>query len=272
LIFHKEAGFLNEVSATIIGIDCATDAKKVGLALGELTPGGLVVRELLTGDRAKPSLHELLAHWIRASTPALLALDAPFGWPIGMRCALQHHLAGLPLTVEPNHMFRRLTDRFVKIKTRKTPLDVGADRIARTAHSALVLLENTRRTLGHDIPLAWSPRSSSGVEAIEVYPALTLLALDLDPRNYKSGEAGRVARGVILDALKKHIRFDEAVEEGVLAVSDLMDAVLCVLAGRDFLCGNCFEPPQNHIPIVRNAGWIWFRGPVALGHDETPFT
>ena len=262
-----------EMTATIIGIDCATKANSVGLAFGELTPGDLVLRRVLTGDHAEPSIHEMLGRWIHEGTPVLLALDAPLGWPVGMGIALAGHVAGRPLTIEPNRMFRRLTDRFVKETTGKTPLDVGADRIARTAHSALELLANIRKTTGHEIPLEWSPGSLSGVKAIEVYPAVALLTLGLKPTGYKKkDESGLAARREILDLLKQHIGLDRETERAVLANGDLMDAVLCIQAGQDFLSGKCVEPLQGAIPIVRQEGWIWFRQPNALGKDERGFS
>ena len=129
---------------TIIGIDCSTNKKKVGLALAESSSTGCVLQCLLTGDKAKPSIPKFLADQIKNdNNPVLLALDAPLGWPDGMRGGLADHSAGAPLTIEPNRMFRRLTDKFVKKRTGKTPLDIGANWIARTAHWTLSLLEET---------------------------------------------------------------------------------------------------------------------------------
>jgi len=41
---------------------------------------------------------------------------------------------------------------------------------------------------------------------------------------------------------------------------DVLDAVVCVLAGRDFLCGNA-RPPE-HMDLALKEGWIWVRDPV----------
>ena len=65
---------------------------------------------------------------------------------------------------------------FIQQKLKKTPLDVGADRIARTAYAALHLLGSVRVQLHLSIPLAWAPTDISVVAAIEVYPAATLVS------------------------------------------------------------------------------------------------
>jgi len=43
-----------------------------------------------------------------------------------------------------NAMFRRTTDLFIQTTLKKTPLDVGADRIARTAYATVAVLGNLR--------------------------------------------------------------------------------------------------------------------------------
>jgi hypothetical protein len=81
--------------------------------------------------------------------------------------SLANHRAGAELGVKAHDLFRRATDRFIRQHFGKQSLDVGADRIARTAHSALVLLGILRRRLGEPIPLAWDPNIRE-VSAIEV--------------------------------------------------------------------------------------------------------
>ena len=105
--------------------------------------------------------------------------------------------------IERNYIFRRLTDQFVKEKARKnTILEVGADKIARTTHWALSLLEELR-TSRRKIPLAWRQGQISGVKAIEVYPATVLPVLSLDVNtSYKTGESAPANRGDILNKLK----------------------------------------------------------------------
>ena len=73
-------------------------------------------------------------------------------------------------------MFRRTIDLFIQQKPKKTPLDVGAGRIARTAYAALAILETLRTELGMAIPLAWTGADILPVAAMKVYPAATLVA------------------------------------------------------------------------------------------------
>ena len=256
---------------TIIGIDCSTNKKEAGLALAHSNSTGCVIQCVLTGDKAKPSIPKFLAVQIKDdNNPVLLALDSPLGWPDGLRGGLADHSAGAPLTIEPNRMFRRLTDKFVKKRTGKTPLDIGANWIARTAHWTLSLLEETR-TSRHKIPLVWKQGQISGVKAIEVYPATVLISLGLETKEikgYKSGESGKGARKKILDKLKKHIRFESKDEQSLLSNDDMLDAVLCVQAGQDFLCGKCVDPPKESKSIVRKEGWIWFTEKQQNNNEE----
>ena len=255
--FRRIARLMLETT-TIIGIDCATKANKMGLALADLSSGRLIIRQVMPGDQAEPSIPKMIGRWIQEGTKTLLALDAPLGWPSDMGLSLAEHTAGQQLAIEPDKMFRRLTDRFVKDVTGKSSLDVGADRIARTAHSALDLLSNIRMVTSQEIPLEWSPGSLNEVGAIEVYPALSLLALDLSPNGYKQGDTAHAAREKLLNALKQHIDFDQDAEGKMIANADLLDAVLCVKAGADFLSGKCRKVLREDDSTARKEGWIWF--------------
>jgi predicted RNase H-like nuclease len=127
--------------------------------------------------RRQESIAQTIARWLPTDGRALLALDAPLGWPASLGKALADHQAGGPLPDPANTLFRRETDRFIWQQTGKLPLDVGADRIARTAHAALALLQELRHLTGLSIPLAWEPDFAADMAAIEVYPAGTLRAL-----------------------------------------------------------------------------------------------
>lgn len=280
---------------TIIGIDCSakSDKKEVGLALAESSSTGCVLQcvSVLSANKANSSIPKFLANQIKDDlNPVLLALDAPLGWPDGMRGGLADHSAGAPLFIEQdctfrhrkeqfvknfvkrqkkhpgkgdierNYIFRRLTDQFVKEKARKnTILEVGADKIARTTHWALSLLEELR-TSRRKIPLAWRQGQISGVKAIEVYPATVLPVLSLDVNtSYKTGESAPANRGDILNKLKKRIRFVPQIDEKtILADDNMLDAVLCVQAGQEFLSKNCINPPKENTEIAHREGWIWF--------------
>ncbi|WP_350343898.1 DUF429 domain-containing protein [Proteinivorax tanatarense] len=123
----------------IIGIDCATKSQKTGLALGHYENGTLTLKDATLGFTKTP-IAQTIYKWINPDDKVLLAVDAPLGWPQNLGSTLTEHIAGEPLESDSNNLFRRETDKFIKRNVNKQPLDVGADRIARTAHSALAIM------------------------------------------------------------------------------------------------------------------------------------
>jgi hypothetical protein len=167
----------------IIGIDCAVQEKNIGLARGEWDGKELRIQEILT-QSTRNLLIETLTNWCDGDTPTLLALDAPLGWPVTLGQYLVPHQAGDSLLVEPNFLFRRETDRIVKDQIGKQSLDVGADRIARTAHAALDLIQSLRKCLKKSIPLAFNPPQMNEIGVMEVYLAATLKLYGLQRPGY----------------------------------------------------------------------------------------
>lgn len=201
---------------------------------------------------------DVIGGWLSAAEgPVILAIDAPLGWPVALGATLAGHSAGEGIDVPANEMFRRTSDRFIKTTFGKTPLDVGADRIARTAHSALELLEDIRRRTGLPVPLAWSPGELAPVSAIEVYPAATLLACGWRSDGYKDKDESNVAaRRDIIAALGTVV--DLPTDVSLLERSaDALDAAVCVLAGKDFLESRALPPLDQD--LARREGWIWVR-------------
>lgn len=255
----------------VIGIDCATESKKVGLALGRFTVDGLRVTKARCGGTPEKLL-ATVCEWLSSAERVLLALDAPLGWPDALRKALAVHSAGQKIDVDGAEsqaaaaelLFRRKTDREVTVKCGKRPLDVGADRIARTAHAALTLLDALRRQSGAPIPLAWSPDFTDRCAAIEVYPAATLTARRIGCSSYKGNTPDdRKGRERILDSLRNHLTLETSPEE-LLNDADVLDAVVCTLAAADFLRGDA-HPPDLNDPVVRQEGWIWTLLPPSKG-------
>lgn len=240
---------------TIIGIDAATQPKKTGLARGRLDSDELVITDIALGSEVK-SLVETVAAWC-ADGPTLVAIDAPLGWPAPLARGLHGHRAGQVLEGEGHELFRRVTDRFVHEQLGKLPLEVGADRIARTAHAALGLLDDVRARLGAPVPLVWTPEFE-GVAVIEVYPAATLLSRRAPATAYKGREATALdGRQTILSALRND--WTLKVDPGLLASSDdRLDAAVCVLAGADFLRGHSLAPDSARREVAEVEGWIWF--------------
>jgi len=238
----------------LIGIDCACDPRSVGLARGYIQGHALVVGQVIVGSKSE-DISAVVAQWmLESSGPVLLALDAPLGWPAPLASALSTHQAGDYLASDAHTLFRRSTDRFVRTKVGQQSLDVGADRIARTAHLALQLLGNIRARTSETLPLAWSPDYTES-SAIEVYPAATLRAHGFDPRGYK-GKAGEGVRRTYLDRLMEFVQID-AEPRLLVENADAFDSVICLLAAADFVRGLCYAPPQP--TIARREGWIWVK-------------
>jgi predicted RNase H-like nuclease len=243
-------------ATTVIGVDCATDPRRVGLALARAGSRTTRVLQVVDGGEAE-SPAACIARWMADADRVLLAMDAPLGWPVALGRRLATHRAGEPFAEDPNEVFRRGTDRFVRWTVGKQPLDVGADRIARTAHAALGLIEEVRVLARARIPLAWSPDFKEPAAAIEVYPAATLAVHGLPASGYKTAEQ-RDRRNVILRGLKERLVLPEDVKP-LRANADRLDAVVCVLAGLDFLTGAAMAPED--LDTARREGWIWVRRP-----------
>lgn len=245
------------MTATLIGVDCATDPRRVGLARASFRDGATTVHEVRLGSASDPPA-AVVGAWARAAPGAVLvALDAPLGWPAPLGDALSAHRAGAPLRPDAHALFRRETDRDVKRRLGKQSLDVGADRIARTAHAALRLLGDVGEGLGHAVQLVWGP-TLDGVAAAEVYPAATLRACGIPTDGYKKKDRPD-ARERVFEALRAHVRLDVA-DDLIRASDDALDAVVCILAAHDVLTGAA-RPPTD-LPLARREGWIWVRSPA----------
>ncbi len=243
---------------TLIGIDCAAQPKNVGIAIGRIVDGVTSIEQLYAGH---PDPAGLVAESITSS--ALLAFDSPLGWPADLGARLAAHRAGDRLHGEPNDLFRRETDRFVKQAIGKQSLDVGADRIARTAHAALGLLADVRERTGLTIDVATTQRDSDETRCFEVYPAATLKAHAIDARGYKGSKPeNQKARRKLIEALEPRLHIADALIDLAIAKDDALDAAICCLAAADFVAGACFEPKNPD--VAAKEGWIWVRRPAEI--------
>ena len=240
------------MKVVVIGIDCATQDVNTGVALADYNDGAVVLREVAVGSRRQTAA-AIISEWLCGHEgPRLLALDAPLGWPVPLASALADHRAGIRIEAAPNALFQRATDHFVHREFGKRPLDVGADRIARTAHAALRLLGELSDRLGASIPLLWR-LPFNGVGAIEVYPAATLIAHRFRSEGYKKPEQAD-ARQEILSSISQRIEI--ACDDRLLkADADALDATVCVLAAADFLNGLAVPPSDR--ALAEREGWIW---------------
>jgi hypothetical protein len=166
--------------------------------------------------------------------------------------------AGGELSWSANTLFRRRTDDVVWGALGKRPLDVGADRIARTAVSALESLTRIRQSLDLAIPLAWTPGAANGVEAIEVYPAATLVGRRIRATGYKGKESAAVeARKEIVRLLAPEIEVGDLEIETAIESDHVLDALICTLAGVDYINGNVITP--SDLDLAKREGWIWVK-------------
>jgi hypothetical protein len=234
----------------ILGIDCATQPGKTGLALAELRDEAVRIDRCRVGSKSEPPT-AIAGQWLRDNDDVLIALDAPLGWPRSLGRELATHLAGAALHTGSNELFARDTDRAIWERLGKQPLEVGANLIARTAVAALLFLEQLRQATGRPIPLAWSALERQPWSAIEVYPAATRIA------------HGIVDKGGCLQGTEALIDC-RRIAPDVLACADAADACLCALAGADFLLGRAVAP--DDLETARVEGWIWAAEPQQGRH------
>lgn len=227
--------------SALLGIDCATQPAKVGLALGELRDGVVRITKCRTASRTEPPAR-IAADWLSAYDRALVALDAPLGWARALGASLRPHRAGAPMNAKSDELFKRATDVDIRQRMGKRPLEVGANLISRTAVAALELLKEIRQLTGHTIPLAWAPDEAAPFRAIEVYPAATRLA------------HGAPDSGGSLKGLERYLDVS-AVHAEALQSADAADAAVCALAAADFLLGHAIAPTDQEVAVIE--GWIW---------------
>lgn len=243
----------------LIGIDCAVDARKCGFAKGKLTNNKIYLESVDT-KLQEEDLIDRICHAVQSDTKTLIAIDAPLGWPINLGNSLQGHKAGDVIFTEANILFRRETDRFVKQHINKQPLDVGADRIARTAWAALRLLDKVRKQSELRIPVTWTPGNVEEPSCIEVYPAATLEARKLSSVGYKGKSKNNVENRLqLLESLLDYVQINGDQRNIMKNSDDAFDSLLCLVAAQDFTKCTVFQPPD--LSIAKREGWIWVKKP-----------
>jgi hypothetical protein len=105
-------GKLTRSPCVLVGLDCSTEDSRISVALGEYHDGNIRVTEVQICARERSAV-SIVAKWLTGVTDALLAIDAPLGWPASSARALSGHKAADALAVMPNDLFRRETDRFI---------------------------------------------------------------------------------------------------------------------------------------------------------------
>ncbi len=248
----------------VIGLDAASQWENFGFAIGRVGGGTVAIEQAgLVATRGGPEgLASIIAPLLRANDQALVAIDAPLGWPAPLGTSLANHRAGEKLAAEKNETFCRETDRWVRRQIGKKPLDVGADKIALAAYTALEALNILRNLSGKPIPLAWTTQFP-GIAAIEVYPAATLKSAGLPDSGYKDSNKDQVERIRVRRDIATGLQLRlTGLATYISAQDDVFDACLCLAAALDFLEGRA-APPADLVKAERE-GWIWVRSPVAV--------
>jgi hypothetical protein len=237
----------------LIGVDCATVPERTGVAIGELRGDRLSLTAVHAPERTL-DVDGIIATALASEGPAVLALDAPLGWPSALGDHLADHHAGKPIQATPAALFSRATDHAIRARLGKQPLEVGADRIARTAVAALALLDRLRGRTGRVLRVATAAAPDAEAIVIEVYPAALVAASGSRPRGQAAMTAAKTA--LIRDA------FGPAVAAHATTMStspDALDAALCVLAAADWVRGRALPPPPALRGAAEREGWIWAR-------------
>lgn len=107
----------------VIGIDCATQPRNIGLARAVRVNERWRLAEVVDGSSSLDPA-TMVAAWLEETPCALLALDAPLGWPRRLGASLVDHDAGEPLAPDSDQLFSRDTDRHVHALHGKKPLEV----------------------------------------------------------------------------------------------------------------------------------------------------
>jgi hypothetical protein len=112
-------------------------------------------------------------------------------------------------------------------------------------------------------PLAWTPGAAKEVEAIEVYPAATLVGRGIGATGYKGKEAAAVeARTEILRFLAPEIEMGDLEIAAAIESDHVLDAMICTLAGLDYVSGNVITP--SDLDLAKREGWIWVKPPHSV--------
>jgi predicted nuclease with RNAse H fold len=234
------------VRVRTLGVDLAAADENTALCLVEWAPRAPHV-ERLTARRGSDALIVELA-----ADADVVAIDAPFGWPMPFVDVIASYRAGSawPRQRPDDLWFRRTDVRAHGIAGGRWPLSVSSDRIARPAERAarlLTLLGTPERAAARD--------GSDAV--IEVYPAGALRTWGISTDGYKNADA-RDVRERIRDQLLGAVGLDVGESErAALAAKDHpLDALIASLVGRAFGLGHTTLPGEEDLDAARREGWI----------------
>jgi predicted RNase H-like nuclease len=167
----------------IIGFDCAAQMDKVGITYSEFTADKWKIEKILPKANYDKFLKKI-EYFKEREEEVLLCFDTPLGYPQKMVAYLNKLTAGkADLGNEFNYddhsreYFRRRTDILVKNELGITPLEIGADKLARSTLRTFEIINRINEILNGELSLAWDNKNLSQYSMIEVYPKATLVGL-----------------------------------------------------------------------------------------------
>lgn len=233
-----------------LGIDLASQPLKTAAALLEWTEGGSEL-QLLQANMSDAALLPL------ARQAQVVAIDAPFGWPLAFVEAVNGavafawpHPPGWPNALRDRLMYRQ-TERHL-IQDGLRPLSASTDKIALPTLRCAGLLQDLGVT------------DRSGAQGIfEVYPQASLRRWGLVDASGKAGgkryKADAEARQQIVDALKRQapwLRISPEQCDLLVGSDHLLDALISALTGLAGARGLVDPIPLEMQDLARVEGWI----------------
>lgn len=233
-----------------VGVDLATDDAKTALAVIDWDRDAARLVDL-----QRPCDDEAVIAALEGCTKA--GIDCPLGWPDQFVNFLLQHRDGevahpealIGIEGRRGLVYRR-TDVVVRQRGGPRPLSVAADRIALTAVRAATIQARLKRA-GKAVD-----RTGAGL-AVEVYPAASLHAWELDYSGYKEPRNRPRLSDLVSAILDSANWLRLGTFEAECRRSDhAFDAVIAALTARAAACGQVTQPAPEDEAYARNEGWI----------------
>ena len=275
---------------TIVGVDFSghRDDRNTWVARGRLDSGGALRLDSVQPAR-RVDVRDLLT---TLPTPAVVALDFPFGVPAGFAADLSPNrppraMPGLWRTVSGMNAgdFLAARDRFVaengEIKragdTRHfpesySPLHRVNPNMLPMTYEGIRLLHRWReedRQRWHVPPLEPPPWPARAVTLLELMPGAFLKAVGLPYKGYKKGRRAAELRekitAVLADASGIPLPDLDSVRMGCHAHDDFLDAVVAAVGAACWAAGSerFRHPRPDELALARLEGWIYVPYPVS---------
>jgi predicted RNase H-like nuclease len=264
----------------IIGFDCAAQMDKVGITYSEFTANKWKIEKILPKANYDKFLKKI-EYFKEREEEVLLCFDTPLGYPQKMVAYLNKLTAGkADLGNEFNYddhsreYFRRRTDILVKNELGITPLEIGADKLARSTLRTFEIINRINKILNGELSLAWDNKNLSQYSMIEVYPKATLVGLKKfagyqfpvgrkkkpKQKNYMSFKKDIDAKKKVLKIILKECTNPEDIdipEKIKPKFEHGFDSLICAFTGKKFIDGKLNSPSDFGLDNDMKEGWIW---------------